>query len=410
MYSSRTGPHASSRHAMTPVLFEPNHTRPRWLHALAAGPLLALMVASGGARAETAAAMPGGIKLSAKGFFTVGVAKSVRVRQPEDASALNCNCFVTEYSQGGIHEDGRVGYRADSKLGLQGEAAMADGRYSITGQVVARGARDGKVNLEWLYATAQISGNWTAQVGRKRLPLLAHSETQDVGVAIPWVRLPTQLYGWDIVNYNGANLMWRGAWGPVAVLANGYAGSETLKNSPYEAIYANDGSRTDTRWSGIRGFEVAMLWGDVRLRAAAVKARSSYVVTVPEEQPAFYDGAPLRMSTLSVSYEPGPWTFSAEGLRGDRRLEYGLDKSWSVQAGRRFGDVQVVLGHSAYRLVPSEPGSAVEADAMSSVVLRWDVAPGRAWKLQFDDVRDKSTGDMATGSRRLVSITYSGVF
>ena len=47
---------------------------------------------------------------------------------------------------------------------------------------------------------------------------------------------------------------------------------------------------------------------------------------------------------------------------------------------------------------------------MSSVVLRWDVSPGRAWKLQFDDVRDEGTGDMAMGSRRLVSVSYSGVF
>jgi hypothetical protein len=368
------------------------------------------LLACGGARAQATVTGPAGLQLSGQGFFTVGVAKSVRVRLPEGGSGLRCDCFVTEYSQGGVVEDGRIGVLGDSKLGLQGEVATADGRWSVTGQVVVRGARDGKANLEWLYATHPLNGNWTVQLGRKRLPLLAHSEVQDVGVAFPWVRLPTALYGWDIVNYNGANLMWRGAWGPVAVLANGYAGSETVKDSPFEALYYQDGTRTDTRWSGIRGFEVSAHWGDLKLRAASMRARSSHTITYPGESPAFYPSAPLRMSTVSASYEPGPWHISAEALRGDRRQEYGLEKSWGLQAGRRFGDVQLMLARTKYRLVPSEEGGAVEADHMTSVVLRWDTAPGRAWKLQVDDMRDKGSGELAVGSRTVVSISYSGVF
>ena len=371
---------------------------------------LALLAASAGVGAQTAASLPGGLEVSGKGFYTLGVAKAVRVRHGDASERLRCDCFVAEYSQGGVHEDGRVGYLADSKLGLQGAVATADGRWSATGQLVARGARDGKVNLEWLYGSYEISGNWTAQVGRKRLPLLSHSEVQDVGIAIPWVRLPTQLYGWDIVNYNGANLLWRGTWGSVAVMANAYAGSDTVKNSPFQALYYTDNTLTDSHWDGIRGLELQAQWGDVKLRAAALRARTSYDVTAPGDPPTPYPGGKLRISTLAASFEPGSWTFSAEGLHGDRRQEYGVDKSWSVLAGRRFGDWQVLFGHSYYRQINNDPTASAEGHDMSSVVLRWDASPGRVWKLQFDDLRDRSTVDFSVGSRRLVSVAYSGAF
>jgi hypothetical protein len=47
---------------------------------------------------------------------------------------------------------------------------------------------------------------------------------------------------------------------------------------------------------------------------------------------------------------------------------------------------------------------------MSSVVLRWDAAPGRVWKLQVDDFRDKGSSGYSAGSRRVVSVSYSGAF
>jgi hypothetical protein len=372
--------------------------------------LLAWLAGPGIAGAETVESVSGGFTFSGNGFYTVAAAKAVRVRLRDNTEGLRCHCFVTEYSQGGVHEDGRIGYTADSKLGLQGRVETSDGRWSATGQIVARGARDGRVNLEWLYATYEINGNWTAQLGRKRLPLLSQSEVQDVGLAIPWVRLPTQLYGWDIVNYNGANLLWRGTWGPWAMLANAYGGAETVKDSPYEALYYTDGTRVDSRWSGIRGFELEAQWGDLKLRAASLRARSRSSGTTPGQPPWSYPSARLRISTLAASFEPGAWTFSAERLYGDRRQEYGVDKSWSVQAGRRFGDVQIVLAHSSYRLIPSEASTWVEGDDMSSVVLRWNVAPNRALKLQFDDFRDKTSGSFSPGSRRLITLSYSGLF
>lgn len=382
----------------------------RLLGAATAATWATLAASPVAAQATEPPAAADGPRFSGSGFYTVAAAKALRTRVEDKDFRMRCECFIAEYSQGGVYEDGRVGWQGDSKLGLQGQVATADGRWSITGQAVARGARDGRVNLEWLYATHELDGGWTLQVGRKRLPLLSMSDVQDIGVAFPWVRLPMQLYGWDIVNYNGANARWRGTFGALAVSANVYAGSETEKDSAFQALYYTDGTQTDTRWSGMRGLEVELGWGDMKLRAAALRARNSNRFTYPDEPPGDWGPAvPLRIATLAFSAEPGPWLLRAEYLYGNREQEYGTDKSWLLAAGRRFGDLQIVLTRSYYEQVGNELATLVQVDSMNSVVLRWDAAPGRAWKFQLDDARDHSP-NLSLGSRRMVSVAYTGTF
>lgn len=378
-----------------------------------ASALLGLAAAPDAALADGPPATQGGIQLSGSGFYTVTAAKSLRTNLEAKEYSLRCACFVSEYAQGGVYEDGRIGWLGDTKLGLQGRAATADGRWSVTGQAVARGARDGRVNLEWLYLTHELDGHWSLQAGRKRLPLLSLSDVQDVGLAYPWVRLPVQLYGWDIVNYNGANVRWRGSWNALALSVNAYAGSETVKDSPFEALYSTDGTRTDTRWSGIRGVELELGWRDIKFRTAALDARASHRYTFPaypdEPQGFWSDKVPLRIATAALAAEPGPWSFHAEYFYGDRRQEYGQDKGWSLSAGRRFGDLQLAVMRSRYRQIPNELAYTVEASSQDSVLLRWDVAPGRAWKVQLDDFRDHSP-NVSVGSRLMLSLSFSGTF
>lgn len=355
----------------------------------------------------------GGLHVTLGGFYNLTAAKSLRTERVEKEYRQRCDCYIAEYSQGGVYEDGRIGWKGDSKLGLQGMLATADRRWSVAGQVVARGADDGKVNLEWLYATHELDGEWTLQAGRKRLPLLSQSEVQDVAVAYPWVRLPQHLYGWDVVNYNGANLRWRGTAGALGVSANVFGGSETVEDSAFHALYYTDGTRTDTRWSRIRGIELELAWREVKLRAATVAARSSaryFYPAYPEEPQGEWEPAvPMRISTVALMAEPGPFSLHAELFYGDRSQEWGRDKGWMVAAGRRMGAFQVVFTHARFQQFPNEWATSVERTQMNSVVVRWDVAPGRAWKAQLEDSRDLSP-NITVGSRRMLSVSYTGAF
>lgn len=390
----------------------PRHEAPRAsCHWSRGALLLAAACASGPASANPTTPLPGGLQFRGGGFYTLAAAKALRVRAADTEYRLRCDCFVAEYSQGGVYEDGEIGWRGDSKLGLQGSVSTSDDRWSLTGQAVARGARNGRVNLEWFYVTHELDGNWTFQLGRKRLPLLSMSDVQDVGLAYPWVRLPPQIYGWDIVNYNGANARWRGEWGRWAVSANAFAGRETEIDSAYQALYYTDGTRTDTRWSGIRGLEIEVGTGDAKLRGAILKARNQNRFTYPMEPRGDWGPpVPLRIATLAFSAEPGRWMLRAEYLYGDRQQEYGTDKGWLLAGGRRFGDLQLVFTRSYYVQIANELSIYAQADTMNSVVLRWDAAPGRAWKVQLDDARDRSSPNFSIGSRRMLSVSVSGSF
>jgi hypothetical protein len=126
------------------------------------------------------------VDFSGSGFLTLAAGKMLDSKQ-DDAY------FVSDYGQAGIYEKGdswKIG--PDSKLGLQGTATF-NPQWSATAQVVARGAREGKVNLEWLYGSYNITDNLTLQFGQKRLPLFYFSESQDVGFTLPWVRLPPEV-------------------------------------------------------------------------------------------------------------------------------------------------------------------------------------------------------------------------
>ncbi|HOY01643.1 MAG TPA: hypothetical protein PLV36_09080, partial [Zoogloea sp.] len=132
-----------------------------------------------------------GLEFTGSGFMTLAAGRVFGgTRDAAVDQGFHCPCFISDYAQRGVYEAGHWQAGPDSKLGLQGSVSAADGRFSLTGQAVSRGAANGAANLEWLYATVELSGNLTVQLGRKRLPLFSYSEAQDVGYALPWIHLP----------------------------------------------------------------------------------------------------------------------------------------------------------------------------------------------------------------------------
>lgn len=70
-------------------------------------------------------------------------------------------------------------------------------------------------------------------------------------MAIPWIHLPGQIYGWEAVNYNGVSLQHRREIGPVLGTINVFTGAESVRDSGIQRIYSGKDSRTDVKWSGI---------------------------------------------------------------------------------------------------------------------------------------------------------------
>lgn len=352
------------------------------------------------------------IEWSGSGFLSLAAGKILKGTH-EEATDLgyDCPCFISDYGQRGVYEGGGWQFGPDSRLGLQGNASVAAGRYSVTAQVVARGSMRGKADLEWLYATAELGSDWTLQVGRKRLPLFMSSEVQDVGYALPWVHLPPQLYGWEIVNYDGASLTYRGAVGPWLATVNLLAGQETAHDAGYWHIYHGKNSRTDSRWTDISGVEAKLSRGPFDARLVMIQSyEQSRVLSAGETD--YSPKAWQRIHGLSLAMDDGRWMARTELLYINRQEDYGGDHAQLYAAGRRFGPLLAMLSYSNYRQSVNFGAGPAESHSTRSAVLRYELGQSSALKLQFDQWHDKAAPGYGAphGDVQLLSVAYDRVF
>lgn len=368
------------------------------------------------------------VRFSGSGFLTVAAGKILGSGDKRDVAGWECPCFVSDYAQGGVYEDKGGTINPDSKLGLQGKVQLGKD-FSITGQGVIRGARDGKANLEWVYGSYDLNRNITVQAGRKRLPLLYYSESQDVGVTYPWAHLPPQVYGWEIVNYNGANVLYRDQFGSWSSTANVFAGSETAKDNGFWKIYNGKKSKTDSKWDNILGGELVLSkdWFEARVgyiqsyyqNRTMNDAAGAPVVDDPvaESTTAWSDKTEKqKIYALSFSVERDALIAKAEYLYMNREVVNEHDISKMIGVGYRLGKFTPFVSWADYQYgIPNPVGDEWgEGHAVTSFVLRYDLTPASDIKVQYDVWRDHSNPnyqtDLPYGNSKLISVSYDMVF
>jgi hypothetical protein len=348
---------------------------------------------------------------SISGFGTFAVGKVLGGTQDAAVNlGYDCPCFISDYAQNGVYEGKRLQFKPDSKLGLQGQWSSANKQYSITGQLVSRGGANGEINAEWLYGTAEINHSLTLQVGRKRIPLLQYSDVQDVGHAIPWIHLPSQIYGWENVNYNGANLRYTDQLGSWFVNANAFAGSESQKDSGFGKVYNGKSSHTASKWSNIAGLEVKASkgWFDVR----GVYLQSNTQNRIVSLRESYSDPKKQKIYGLSLNADFGKPFIAADFLVIDRRDDYGGDRAQLYSAGYRYNKFTPFISFANYQQLINTPALVAEGHRTISAVLRYDVTTTSALKAQFDFWKDRSAPGFTSqhGNSKLLSISYDRVF
>lgn len=376
--------------------------------------------------ADDTAASP--LEFSGMGFLTVAGGKILGSGDKRDVSGWECPCFVSDYAQGGVYQDKGFTLKPDSKLGLQGKVtAYKD--FSVTGQVVFRGARDGKPNLEWVYGAYDVNDNLALQVGRKRLPLLFYSESQDIGVAYPWVHLPGQVYGWEIVNYNGANLLYRDQWGAWSGTVNVFGGSETNKDNGYWKIYNGRKSETDSKWTGIAGAELVMSkdWFEGRLGYIQSKVQNRPVKDWLEQEvvdengdsaSVYSDKVKQKIYAGSANIDYNNLVVRGEYIYINRKSANETDISKMIAVGYRFGKLLPLASWADYRYgLPQgyvDGDETIEAHRVTSLVLRYDLSTSSAVKLQYDRWKDRSDENYRSalpyGDSSMISLSYDMTF
>lgn len=359
-----------------------------------------------------------GIDFTGSGFLTLGAGKIIGGGAKSSFNDYTSPTFVADFGQAGMYEKGQgLNFAPDSKLGLQGTAKF-NKQFSVTGQVVARGAASGKTNLEWLYATYNIDDNWSLQIGRKRLPLFYYSESQDVGLALPWVRLPPQAYGWDIVNYNGINLMHRTQLGAWSVASEVFYGNEKRTDNPYQKIYTGKNTKTDEKWTNITGADVSFSrdWFEARF----MYMQADWQYWDPTTAGSFFPKTRQKFFSAAFNADYENWLVRSEFSYINRRQADENDFAQLLAVGYRIGKWLPLATIARYEgnYIDGGPigyaGTDSEKHTTYSATLRYDLTPSSALKVQYDYWKDRSgvtfAGGQTFGNPRLLSFSYDMVF
>lgn len=237
-----------------------------------------------------------------------------------------------------------------------------------------------------------------------------------MGFTYPWVHLPGQTYGWEVVNYNGVNWAHSLQLGDWSGIINTFAGSETRKDGEYSKIYSGLNSESDTRWSGIVGAELVMSknWFEGRLMLMQSDTQGRLV----SEGEDWSAKAKQQIYGASALVDYQDYLLSAELFFSDRTESYGRDLAYTLSVGRRFDALLVYLTHGMYqqKLYANNPAEVGEDDREkhrnSSVVLKYDVSASAAVKLQFDHWQDFSGSwfKQTYGDANTLSLSYDRVF
>lgn len=180
-------------------------------------------------------------ELKVSGFASLVAARSNGSCQPHALAErydASCTRWVADWAHGGVITSD---WEADveSRAGLQVDWKL-DRQWSATAQLTARTLKDQTLNLEWAYLSYAFSPEWKLQVGRKRIPLYYYSDFQDVGYAYNTIRPSPDVYGWDVVNYNGASLSTSQNLGDWTMRAELFGGGEKSRKNPYLRLFSDE--------------------------------------------------------------------------------------------------------------------------------------------------------------------------
>ena len=370
-----------------------------------------------------------GPEYSGSGFVTIGAGKMLGGTSG-NVGDYNCPCFVSDYAQAAIF-DGRNGLQwgPDSKLGLQGSVSFDDQRFSVTAQAVSRGASNGRADLEWLYGSYKLNNKITLQAGRKRLPMFYYSDAQDIGVALPWTHLPTWLYGWQAVNYNGINMRYQDQFGDWSANVNLLAGNENRKDSGYWKVYGNGRqSVTDVKWTNIVGGDLTLAKDWLETRFVYIQSNTQDInvngawnyATLTYDPPT--GSAPVakqKIYGLTIKADYRNWLLYGEFIHINHPGLTYKDFAQIVAAGYRHGKWLPMVTWGHYRgtvvtegVLPGAPASTANSQQTITLSLRYDLTTSSDLKLQYDSTTDSSDPGFNPkyGSSRLLTFAYDRQF
>ena len=346
-------------------------------------------------------------ELTVSGFTTI-VAGKAYSGGDSNFNAFKCPCFIANYEHGTTYEKNNWSLKQESLAGLQLRYQFND-KLSATAQAVTRASEDMKVEVDWAYLSYDLSPNTTIHVGRRRLPIYAFSDSVYIGYSLPWIRVPQDIYGWEVGAFNGVTVTHRKSIGDWALTGSVFAGQEsTKKNLEMQRIYY-DGERVDDAWKHILGANLDLSNDVLGVRLIYMQNSIDTTSYLPGEDPQSAIGTRQRVMGVSASVDYENFLLRAEVNTFMRpALDY-RSNSWTATAGYKIGNFTPLIGYSRYTEKLTASYNAPQIDNTRFIAVRWDFRKNMDLKLQWDSVIDHSAIPF-TGNAKVLGVALDAVF
>ncbi len=309
--------------------------------------------------------------------------------------------FLADYPKAGVYDDD-WSFSPDTSVGIQLSTDINDNIDFIV-QAVSNGATDYDLELDWLYFNYQLNSELSVQLGRKRLPLYYYSDYFDVGYAYYWIRPPADNYTWQISNYNGLSVQYQPYIDDWDVLVNIYAGREDSDDNDLLGLLT--GMTVDETWKNMVGvvLEVSKEWID--LRATYMEGELDRVIdgmVTDEDVKQEFSGISINfyIDDLIILSEFNQYKRPAGDIDVDTQM---------VSIGYQISDFTPHVTRSVFEQDENVAGGDEEHET-TSIGLRWDIDKNTAFKIQYDEVKDKGVVIPVLGDSEAISFGVDVVF
>ncbi|WP_462173011.1 hypothetical protein [Pseudoalteromonas xiamenensis] len=356
------------------------------------------------------------IKFSGYGSLVAGKTLGT-VDDPLNPGQTRDETFTADFYDVGQYTNDLT-FNAESMIALQATTSLGE-QLDFTAQLVAKGTDDFSPEFDWYYLTYKPSEQWTILAGRRNIPMYYFSEFSEVGFAYPWMRPPSNLYWWQVTQFNGVSAIYDFTLGDYASNVMVFYGNEYSYDNKemkyYDRLYGGNARSVDEFWKDILGFN----WNvsgdnfDVRL----VYFTNDRDRTTVNADGTSTDSPHFTQEFLgfggSVNFNPITVLFDWNLVKYDDA--YGTEfPTYLVSVVYNIDKFQPYISYSkADHKRKKVPTDDLEEHYLLSYGLRYNFYPSAALKIQYDnfvDQGDKATGWAYHGDSRAVSIGVDFIF
>ncbi len=258
----------------------------------------------------------------------------------------------------------------DSDLGGQIDVNDGNGLSGVL-QVLSRDNEEGnfRPGIEWANIKYSFTSDLAVRAGRTLLPTYERSDSENVGYALPWVRLPNEIrYSNSATHSDGVDVLYR------------------VKTGTVTQDLQIQWGRTSEDFSGavFHGKDLLVLSDTVQYGDTSVHlAYQTMMYTYASRPPARY-----KLASAGFTYDPGTWFVAADSNYAHYDF-FGDFYAWYLSSGVRLGHFTPYAIYSIEDAPTAGPQSGLSHlgdERTFSAGVRWDFAKNVDLKLQWQQI------------------------